>query len=95
MFKPKPPREKTGLEKAIDDVLTDMQGYTSETDEFAKAVDQLDKLYKLKTIDSPERVSPDTLAIIAGNLVGIVLIVGYERANVVTSKALTFVLKAR
>ena len=41
------------------------------------------------------RVSPDTMAIVAGNLLGIALIVGHERMNVVTSKALGFVLKSK
>lgn len=41
------------------------------------------------------RVSKDTMAVIAANLVGIVTIIGYERLNVLTSKALGFVLKLK
>ncbi len=95
MFTPKTPTEKSGLEKAIDSVLTDMNTVTSETEEYAASVDQLVKLYSIKDIDRPKRVSPDTLAIIAGNLAGILVIVGHERANIVTSKALGFLLKLR
>lgn len=40
-------------------------------------------------------VSPDTLAMIAGNIAGIVLIIGYERVNVIASKALGFVMRTR
>lgn len=88
-------REQTGLEKAVDKVLTEMQRFGSTEDEYAKMTIQLERLYKLKEIDTPKRVSPDTMALIAGNLAGILLILGYEHANVLTSKALNFVVKLR
>jgi FixJ family two-component response regulator len=87
---PKRPTEKSGLEQAIDKALNEMKTFSAEEDEYAKIVEQLDKLYALKELEKPERVSKDTLATIAANLIGIVLIVGYERTNIVTSKALNF-----
>lgn len=95
MFTQKDPNEKTGLEEVIDALLADMKNHEPDTEQYSKRVDQLVKLYKLKAEDKPERVKPDTLALIAGNLAGIVLIIGHERAHVVTSKALSFVLKLR
>jgi len=86
---------KTKLDEAIDLVLSEMQTISSDSDEYAKMIVQLERLYKLKEIDSPKRVSPDTLAIVAGNLAGILLILNFERAGVVTSKALSFVMKLR
>lgn len=94
MFTKKSP-ETEELDKAITKVLLDMQKFSSDTEEFAKMTAQLERLYKLKEIESRKRVSPDTLALIAGNLAGIVLIISYERAHVITSKALGFVMKAR
>lgn len=41
------------------------------------------------------KVSHDTLAIVVGNLLGIGVVVAYERAHVLTSKAFTNVLKPR
>lgn len=94
MFTPKSPNTNTvGLEKAIDNLYAELNGYTADTEEYAKITDQLKKLYKLKA--KPERVSKDTLAVVLGNILGIVMIVGHERAHVVTSKALSFVLKTR
>lgn len=40
-------------------------------------------------------ISPDTILIVAGNLAGIILILGYEKMDIITSKALNFVLKGR
>lgn len=83
------------LEEAIDAALCDLKNIRIDSPDYPSAVDQVAKLYKLKEQDTPKRVSADTLAMIGGNLAGIALILGYERANVVTSKALGFVLKLR
>lgn len=94
MFNRKPP-ENTRLEKVIDVLLDRMADYDADDAEYPKMLEQLIKLYKLKEIDSQKRVSPDTLILVAGNLVGIVLILGYEKANVITSRAIGFVMKLR
>jgi hypothetical protein len=87
--------EKSGLQVAIDNVLSEMQGFTADSDEYERMVDQLVKLQALKDCERPDRVTKDTLAIIAANLFGIVMIVGYERTNVMTSKAVSFLFKLR
>lgn len=87
------PKPKTELDKAIDSVLREMETYTSETKEYAQMTKQLSKLVKLRE-QSRRRVSPDTMAVVTGNLAGILFIVVHERAHVVTSRALNFVLKA-
>lgn len=84
-----------GLEEVIDVLIVRMTTEDFDPKLFAEQVDQLTKLYKLKENHTPKRVSPDTLALVLGNLIGIVIILGYERAHVVTSKALTFVLRSR
>lgn len=50
---------------------------------------------KQKQMDAPDRVSKDTLALIGANIAGIMLIIGYERFNVVASKALGLIIRAR
>lgn len=95
MFPRKKPTEKSELEQAMSEVLFEMHGFGSESEEYAQQVDQLVKLHALQQCDKPQRVSADTLAIVAGNLLGIGLILSYERANVVTSKALNFLFKLR
>jgi len=58
-------------------------------------VKELERQIKLKELENFAKPKPDTLALIAANIVGIVLIIGHERANVITSKALGFVSKLR
>lgn len=46
-------------------------------------------------LEKKHRVSPDAIAVVAGNLLGIALILGYEKSNIITTKALGFVLRGR
>lgn len=91
-------RKKTDpsdLELEIARVL-DVLKNTPPTDEaYDKASDQYVKLTKLHSeITSKKRVSPDVAVGAATNLAGILLILNYEHAHVMTSKALSFVWKA-
>lgn len=40
-------------------------------------------------------IKPDTLLVVGGNLLGILLILNFERLDIVRSKAMGFVLKGR
>lgn len=88
-------RQETELEKAINSIFEELKTFTSDSKEFAEMTAQLDRLYKLKEHDAPRRVSPDTWLIVGGNLLGILMIVGFEQRNVVTSKALGLLMKLR
>jgi len=83
------------LDKAIEDALDELNGYTTSDEGYTTALANVDTLMKLRKAYKPERLSRDTLAMVAGNLLGIIVIVGHERAHVVTSKALSFVMKSR
>lgn len=83
------------LQIAIDEALAQLSGIDVDSDRYNEKMAKINELYKLKEKNTPKRVSPDTMAIVIGNLAGIALILGYERAHVVTSKALGFVIKAR
>lgn len=82
--------ETSGLQKAIDDILSEMSSVPADSDDYAKMADQLVKLYNLKEVDSKRKISRDTLAVVIGNIVGIMWIARFERENVLTSKALMF-----
>lgn len=81
------------LDAVIENLLIEMQVMVGTDEEYPKMVDLLTKLYKLKEQDAPKRISPETWATIGGNLAAILLILNFERAGVITSKALAFVPK--
>lgn len=84
---------KTNVEDLIDYVMSEMSNTAPGTDEFGKMADQLTKLTALKP-EKP-RVKPETWATIGANLAGIIMVLHYERAHVVASKAIGFVSKLR
>jgi len=86
-------KEPTGLESAIDEILSEMCGFTSDSDEYATMVEQLVKLHTLKEAEKPQKASRDATLIVVGNLVAIVLILTYEKNNIITTKALQFLLR--
>lgn len=90
--KPKPP---SALDNAIDRVHLELRTHDPVSDEYAQAVNQLEKLHKMKVAETRAPVSKDVLVTAGANLAGIGIIIGYEHAHVVVSKALSFVLKLR
>ncbi len=86
------------LDTAIANLVSQLETMDPTTEEYAKANNQLAGLYKLNEFDKPEpalRVDPNTLVLAATNIAGILLVLGYEHANVITSKAFGFIRPAR
>lgn len=88
-------KRRSRLDKAIDEVLIDMEGFTSDTPEYAKALKHLKTLQRLRQAEKPAPPRWDTVIITAGNLAGIVVIVKYEQMNVIVSKGLNFLQKLK
>lgn len=88
-------KAEPALDKAIDKVLDEMKTFGPDCDEYTIMLGHLEKLYRIKAEQAKPRINSDTWAIVAGNLLGILIIVSYEHAHVVVSKGLGFVTKAR
>ena len=88
-------KEKTMLEKEIEAVLLDMKDMDLNSDEYEIALNHLSTLHEIKSKEKKWNVSPDTMAVVVANLLGIILILKHEELNVITSKAMNFVIKGR
>lgn len=96
MFAKKTPRDLQPLDDLIDSVYRDLAGFTSDEEEFDKQTNQLQKLYRLREeILAKRRISPDVLVTAGVSLLSVLAILGYEHGHVITSKALSFVMKLR
>lgn len=84
-----------GLETTIDNLISAIAGTDEESEDYTTMTKNLETLYKLKAETQPDRVKLDTIMIVAGNLLGIIIIVGFEKSHVMTSKALSNLLKPR
>lgn len=87
--------DKHTLQEQIDTVLEKIAENEPGTAVYKTLLEQLDMLYKMKNLDRSHRVKPDTLVAAGTNLAGIGLILGFERAHIVTSKALSMIVKPR
>lgn len=86
--------DSAAVKDVIDAVKARLLGMDPDTDEFAKTVDQLSKLMKIHA-EGTDRISKDVLLTVGANLLGILLILNFEHARVVTSKAVGFIMKPK
>lgn len=84
---------RTDLEKEVDASVEKLLKIANNKDEISNAIKVAGE-WEASRGKKP-RLSPDTVALIAANLLGILLILGYEKADVITSKALGFIMRGR
>ena len=84
------------LEDQINDCAQELKNLTADDESYVKTSKAMFALIAERDkIKSQKRLSPDTVALIVANLVGIGLILGYEHAHNLTSKAIGFVSKLK
>jgi len=84
------------LDVPIQRVLDEMETLGPDSPEYPMYLEYLERLQKLKTENtSREPIKLDTVVMVAGNLLGILVIVAYEQKHVMVSKGLGFVLKPK
>ena len=95
MFWSKAKPEEVELTDAIRMVHTRMKVVGPDSEEYTKPIAHLESLMEMKSQSRSTRPSADTVLAVAGNIVGILVIVAYEREHVLASKAINFVMKAK
>lgn len=83
------------ISRELEQLMIELERYEPTTEDYATIMEQVVKVHKLKADEKPLRVSYDTLAMVAANLLGIFMIIKHENVNFITSKALSFVQKPR
>lgn len=94
MFSRKPKTETT-TQELIDSAKSFLFTLDPTDSEYDTTLNQIERLHKLLLKDNEARISPDVLITVGANLLGIVLILNHERLHVVSSKALSFVIKTK
>lgn len=81
-------KEKTELDEAIEHRIVQLNEDDS-VEEDAKKIEKLKELVEIKEkLEGPKvTINPNTIATVAGSLIGSILIINHERVNVITSKA--------
>ena len=86
-------RKKESVEKLVDAHLEVLLQEADTKNDISDILTLMERHKELRQRN--KQISPDTLVVVAGNLLGIVLILNYEKLNIVTSKALNFVIRGR
>lgn len=88
--------EKRGpLEREIDAVLQEMQNIGVNSDRYPVMMEYLERLNGVKVKVTRPTVSLDTIALVVGNLMGILLIVAYEQKHVMSSKGFAQIIRPK
>lgn len=88
-------KEPSQLDIALNSAYAALSNLQETDEKYAKILDQIVKLHKMKNDERTSQVSPDTWATIGANLVGILLIIRHEHVNVITSRAMNLVTKLK
>ena len=86
---------RNNFDKEVDRVLSQMSDLDPTSNEYHTVVKNLDILTKAQQSSTDRRFSKDAILAASANLAGIILILGYEKANVITTKAISFIPKTR
>lgn len=88
-------KRRAKLDEPIARVLDEMKEFGPETTEYEVLLNRLTVLTELQDKTHSLIPSPDTMAIAAANLLGILAILKFEQTNVVVSKALGMLLRTK
>lgn len=86
-------KKDTTLQREINRVHAELQAHEVGSEEYLKTLTAYERLTLLTVHEKTSSVSPDTKAVVIGNLLGILIIVAYENAHVITTRAFGMFLK--
>jgi len=87
--------ERPTLDKEIESILCAMSEYSPDSEEYTKMVTNLEMIHKAKGAIGSSKVPWKEITTGLFTVIGIGMILGYERTDSITSKALGFVMKGR
>lgn len=95
MFTKSPIAAKLDVE--IQSALEALESLDKTSEEYGTLIERISKLHKLKCEESPRMkpLSADGVLVVTANLLGILWITRFEREDVITTKALGFIMKPR
>ena len=80
------------LDEERDRIHAAMQNVDAGSEEYNTLLDRFERLTILRAARPGSRVTPDTMAIVGGNILVVLIVVGYEHGHVIASKGLGFLL---
>ena len=95
----KPLELPTKADRELDRLYGELKLHDPETDEYATIMRRIQELSNLNKSehkpDEKKKLDPNTIIVVAANLLGIVAILAYEHVHPVASKAFSLLLKPK
>jgi hypothetical protein len=88
-------KKKEPIDLEIERVLEQLAKMDADSPKYKMAVDNLKVLHEARSCKDNAAISMDVIVMAVTNIVGILLVLDYERLHVFTSKAIGFVVKGR
>ncbi len=85
----------TPVDTLIESVQIEMRLVGVYSDEYPKLMAYLERLNEVKAKERRDPVSRDTVALVVGNLMGILLIVAYEQKHVMSAKGFNQIIQPK
>jgi hypothetical protein len=76
-------------------ILQEMDETETKSERYPDLMADLERMTKVRAEQRRVQVSQDTIALIIGNLAGILLIIAYEQKHVMSSKGFTQILRPK
>jgi len=89
------PKSNTYVDGEIARIVLAMQDQEVTDEGYSKLLNHLEGLQKIRNDEKPDKASTNTILSVAANLVGILLIIRHEHANVIMSRAMNLVAKTK
>lgn len=83
------------IDEEIEHVLRTMSSLPVASDDYKRATEILETLYRAKGVKDPNSLSKESIVAVAANIIGLLLVLNFERLGVVTSKAFSLIMRLR
>lgn len=87
------PKSLEALDKEIERLTIQLGDMSPLSDDYSKILKLITELTEARSKKNERAVSTDVLLTIGANVIGMLLVLNYEKLNVISTKALTMVWK--
>lgn len=95
MFTTKKIENPSLLEESITSAFNQLEAHDAGTEEYAAILDKIERLEALRPKKKELSVSGDAIIGAATNVLGLVLVLNYEKIGVISSKAFGLIVKSK
>ena len=93
MFLDRFKKKENPFDSQLRAAMLDLQQYETDSDEYQRQLDIVDRLIKIRQGEQPDRITRNTMLIVAANLVGLVVVVAADRVHVLSQKGFQSIMK--